>query len=101
MQVDACIPNLLCQEQVSLDDGYLKEPFIVKDGCIELPTKPGLGIELDDAAVAAKVYDGSWDTPRLFDPRDDAFSEWKNSMYLNGNALYQALETVPLCAGGI
>lgn len=76
LQVDACIPNFLCQEQVSLGEGYLKQPFVVKDGYIDLPTAPGLGIELDDAAVSERIYDGSWDTPRLFHDDDGAFSEW-------------------------
>ena len=39
--------NFLCQEQVSLGEGYLKRPFVVRDGYLELPTGPGLGIELD------------------------------------------------------
>jgi galactonate dehydratase len=51
IQLAASIPNFLCQEQVSLGDGYLKKPFIVRDGYIDLPTAPGLGIELDDEAV--------------------------------------------------
>jgi galactonate dehydratase len=76
LQVDACIPNFLCQEQVSLGDGYLKQPFVLNNGYIELSDAPGLGIQLDDEAVAEKVYDGSWETPRLFHPDDGSFSEW-------------------------
>jgi galactonate dehydratase len=68
LQLDACIPNFLIQEFVNLGDGYLKEPFQVIAGHIPLPTKPGLGIELDDQALADKLYDGSWDhTPSLHD----------------------------------
>jgi galactonate dehydratase len=50
LQVDAAVPNFLVQEQVDacLGDGLLKEPWQVKDGHIELPTKPGLGIEIDE-----------------------------------------------------
>jgi L-alanine-DL-glutamate epimerase-like enolase superfamily enzyme len=29
----------------------LKEPLMVKDGYIPLPTKPGLGIELNEEAI--------------------------------------------------
>lgn len=76
LQVDACIPNFLCQEQVSLGEGYLKQPFVLKDGYIELPTAPGLGIELDEAAVAAQVYDGAWATPHLYHDDDGSYSEW-------------------------
>lgn len=49
LQVDAAVPNFLVQEQVDacLGDGLLKAPWQVKDGHIELPTKPGLGFEID------------------------------------------------------
>jgi galactonate dehydratase len=53
LQVDAAVPNFLIQEQVdfSLGQGVLKDPWVVKDGFIELPTKPGLGIEIDEQAI--------------------------------------------------
>jgi len=28
-------------------DNLLKEPLVIKDGCLELSTAPGLGIEID------------------------------------------------------
>jgi galactonate dehydratase len=49
---------------------------VLKDGYIDLPTKPGLGIELDDDAIADKLYDGSWDTPRWFFEDDGSFGDW-------------------------
>ena len=55
VQLAASIPNFLCQEQVSLGEGYLKQPFTVTDGYLDLPTGPGLGIELDDDAIAEKL----------------------------------------------
>ena len=76
LQVDACIPNFLCQEQVSLGEGYLRQPFVLRDGYIDLPTGPGLGIELDDAAVAAQTYDGGWQTPILYHQDDGSFGDW-------------------------
>ena len=76
LQVDACTPNFLCQEQVHLGEGYIKEPFEIKDGYIEIPQKPGLGIELDDEAISGKIYDGCWDTPRWFHKDDGSFAEW-------------------------
>ena len=33
-------------------DPILKEPFAVKDSCLEIPDLPGIGIEWDEAAVA-------------------------------------------------
>ena len=55
MQVDAAVPNFLAQEQIDqgLGEGLLCEPWQVKDGHIDLPTKPGLGFELDEAALEA------------------------------------------------
>jgi galactonate dehydratase len=75
LQLDACTPNFLVQEHVTLGGGYLKEPFVIEEGYIPLPTKPGLGIELDDEAVAGKVYDGSWETPRLWH-KDGSVADW-------------------------
>ena len=45
--VDASIPNFLAQEHTTFGEGYLKNPFTFKNGYVELPTGPGLGIELD------------------------------------------------------
>ena len=75
LQLDACIPNFLVQEHVTLGEGYLKEPFKLTDGYVELPTKPGLGIELDDEAIAGKLYDGSWETPS-FPHLDGSVADW-------------------------
>jgi galactonate dehydratase len=55
VQLAASIPNFLCQEQVSLGEGYLKQPFRVRDGYLDLPTGPGLGIELDREYVTSML----------------------------------------------
>jgi galactonate dehydratase len=55
LQIAGCIPNFLCQEQVSLGEGYVKQPFVVRDGYVDLPTGPGLGIEVDEEALADKL----------------------------------------------
>jgi galactonate dehydratase len=75
IQLDACIPNFLCQEHVSLGEGYLKEPFRMVDGYIPLPTGPGLGIELDDEAIEGHLYDGGWETPHLRH-EDGSVADW-------------------------
>ena len=56
LHVDAAVPNFLVQEQIDqgLGAGLLKEDWKVVDGHIELPTAPGLGIEIDEAAVAER-----------------------------------------------
>src|SRR5258708_10841980 len=38
----------LFRSQVSLGEGYLKKPFTIRDGYLDLPQGPGLGIELDE-----------------------------------------------------
>ena len=32
------------------------QPFVVRDGCIDLPTGPGLGLELREEAMARYPY---------------------------------------------
>ena len=75
LQVDACTPNFLCQEQVTLGEGYLKKPFVLNAGHIDVPTGPGLGIEVDEEAIAGKLYDGNWENPRLWH-EDGALADW-------------------------
>src|SRR5690606_35757823 len=65
LQMAASIPNFLCQEQVSLGEGYLKTPFEVEDGYIDLPQGPGLGIELDDNQMADKIGH-DWRNPETY-----------------------------------
>ena len=61
IHLDACTPNFLIQELFYPDQAaygeILKEHFIVpKNGFIELPTKPGLGLELDEKAVSKQPF---------------------------------------------
>jgi len=75
IQLAASIPNFLCQEQVSLGEGYLKKPFTVRDGYIDLPTGPGLGIELDEEALQDKIGH-DWRNPEPYDPDDGSVVDW-------------------------
>jgi galactonate dehydratase len=86
LQVDFAVPNFLIQEQslgihynVSTDLlDYLVDPgvFDFADGYVKRPLGPGLGVEVDEAAVrrAAELFDG-WRTPRWQHP-DGSFAEW-------------------------
>jgi len=65
LQLAASIPNFLCQEQVNLGDGYLKQPFKVEDGHVQLPTGPGLGIEIDENLLADQL-DHDWRNPETY-----------------------------------
>jgi galactonate dehydratase len=75
VQLAASIPNFLCQEQVSLGEGYLKKPFILRDGYIDLPTGPGLGIELDDNLMADKIGH-DWKNQQSYDANDGSVVDW-------------------------
>jgi galactonate dehydratase len=75
VQIAASIPNFMCQEQVSLGDGYLKKPFVVKQGYLELPTEPGLGVELDENAMADKIGH-DWRNPETYDKDDGSVVDW-------------------------
>ncbi|MGQ9730469.1 MAG: galactonate dehydratase [Candidatus Zipacnadales bacterium] len=75
LQVDACTPNFLCQEQVTLGEGYLKQPFQMIDGYIPVPRGPGLGIEVDEEALAKQLDEGDWENPRLWH-EDGSLADW-------------------------
>ncbi|MFZ4794602.1 MAG: galactonate dehydratase [Blastocatellia bacterium] len=75
LQIAASIPNFLCQEQVSLGEGYIRKPFTVRDGYIDLPTGPGLGIELDEEALKDKIGH-DWKNPETYDPDDGSVTDW-------------------------
>jgi galactonate dehydratase len=57
LHVDAVVPNFLIQEQIdqSLGGGLLKADWQVVDGHIALPTAPGLGCEVDEAAAQRQI----------------------------------------------
>ena len=60
IQVSAAIPNFLITEYfVNLEElgrDIAKKPFEVKDGYIQIPDAPGLGIDLDEERLAAYPY---------------------------------------------
>jgi galactonate dehydratase len=75
VQIAASIPNFLCQEQVSLGEGYLKQPFVLRKGYLDLPTGPGLGIELDENALADKIGH-DWKNREEYDADDGSVMDW-------------------------
>ncbi|MCC6728148.1 MAG: galactonate dehydratase [Chthonomonadales bacterium] len=76
LQLDACVPNFLVQEFVTLGQGYLKQPFVAREGYIDLPTAPGLGIELDEEALADQITGTGWSCPELYAPDDGSVADW-------------------------
>ena len=75
IQLDASIPNFVAQEHTTLGEGYLKHPFVFRDGFVELPTGPGLGIELDEDALEDQI-DHDWRNPETYHPDDNSVVDW-------------------------
>jgi len=75
LQIAASIPNFLCQEQVDLGVGYLKKAFVVKDGYVDVPTMPGLGIEVDEESLKSKLGH-EWRNKQTYDPKDGSVVDW-------------------------
>src|SRR5260370_30322321 len=69
VQFAASIPNFLCQEQFSLGEGYLRRPFVLQGGYIDVPTGPGLGIELAEDGVARQLGH-TWRNRESYDEDD-------------------------------
>lgn len=76
LQIDASVPNFLLQEYVHLGEGYLKEPFVVRNGYIELPKGPGLGIEVDEEYVASRPLGPKPDVGIWFHEDDSSVADW-------------------------
>ena len=86
LQVDACTPNTLIQEQ-SLDIhynetsdvlDYLADPdvFEYHEGYVDLPTDPGLGIEIDEKTVRKRAeQEVNWHNP-IWKHDDGSVAEW-------------------------
>ncbi len=76
LHLAASIPNFLVQEQVSLGEGYLKNPFkLQSDGSVLIPDAPGLGVELDEDAMEDKIGH-DWTNPESYDPFDGSVVDW-------------------------
>jgi galactonate dehydratase len=60
LAASAVMPNFLITEYFvnfeALGEAIAEEPFVVEDGHIALPEGPGLGIDLDEDALAAYPY---------------------------------------------
>lgn len=63
IQLATCSPNFLILESIGQFDGpfmdFLSRPFQWQDGYVIPPTTPGLGIALNDEAIAASPYEGT------------------------------------------
>lgn len=75
LQVDACTPNFLIQEHVTRGETYLRQPFDIEGGYVAVPEGPGLGIDVDDEALAAGADEGFWANPRCYYD-DGSVADW-------------------------
>lgn len=86
LQVDACTPNAIIQEQslgIHYNQGsdlldYLLDPsvFTYKDGYVEIPRGPGLGIEINEEKVEEAARRGhNWKNP-VWRHEDGSVAEW-------------------------
>jgi galactonate dehydratase len=85
IQVDACSPNALIQEQ-SLDIHYNETSdvldyladssvFEYREGYVDIPDGPGLGIEIDEEHVREQAGDVDWHNP-VWRHADGSVAEW-------------------------
>ncbi|WP_461197673.1 galactonate dehydratase [Enterococcus sp. N249-2] len=86
LQVDSCTPNVFIQEQslgIHYNKGFdlldfvkNKEIFQYKDGYVDLPQKPGLGLEMDEERVKEISQEGLiWTNPQ-WKNYDGTIAEW-------------------------
>ena len=94
IQLGLTVPGFLAQEQLHLGDGILTQGFEIVDGYIEAPTAPGLGVELDEDAIASRLFDGEWHLPRWNDAR-----RWRPGEDAAGAAVAAAAAVGTGCGG--
>uniref|UniRef100_A0AAU2VSR6 Galactonate dehydratase n=1 Tax=Streptomyces sp. NBC_00008 TaxID=2903610 RepID=A0AAU2VSR6_9ACTN len=86
LQIGFATPNFLIQEQslgIHYNEGnelldYLLDPtpFLFTDGHAQRPTRPGLGIDIDEKAVRRAAENGHrWRNP-VWHHSDGSFAEW-------------------------
>jgi galactonate dehydratase len=76
LNLSATVENFVAQEQITLGEGLITEPFKLVDGYAVPTDKPGLGVELDRDAIEPELYDGGWKLPHWFDAHDAGIAKW-------------------------
>lgn len=86
LQVDACTPNVFIQEQslgIHYNQGFdlldfvkNKEIFQYKDGYVDLPKGPGLGLEMDEDKIKDIAQQGLVWTNPSWKNYDGTIAEW-------------------------
>jgi|CeladaMinimDraft_18_1061708.scaffolds.fasta_scaffold03045_1 galactonate dehydratase len=76
IQVAATVPSFIAQEQLTLGEGLIKQPFKLDNGYLDLPSAPGLGVELDEESMKPQIYSGDWKLPYWFHEDDHSVADW-------------------------
>lgn len=86
LQVDACTPNVFIQEQslgIHYNQGFdlldfikNKDIFAYEDGYVQLPTKPGLGLDMDIDKIEEISAEGLHWTNPSWKNYDGTIAEW-------------------------
>lgn len=86
LQIDSCTPNVFIQEQslgIHYNKGFdlldfvkNKEVFQYKDGFVDLPSKPGLGLEMDEGMIKEIAQEGLIWTNPAWKNYDGTIAEW-------------------------
>lgn len=86
LQLDVCTPNVFIQEQslgIHYNKGFdlldfvkNKEIFQYKDGFLEIPKGPGLGLEIDEELVEKVSAEGLYWTNPSWKNYDGTIAEW-------------------------
>ena len=78
LHVDAVVPNFLIQEQIdaSLGYGLLKKDWQVVNGHIELPTKPGLGFDINEEEAQQNITYTEELGGEFYYDQDGSVSDW-------------------------
>ena len=78
IHVMATTPNFLIMEfGGGTGESFFKEPLQMTDGYVELPEKPGLGVEIDEKGLEEATHKGPWRLRTMRrHPEDDSFSDF-------------------------
>ena len=71
-------PNFLIMEfGGGTGEGFFEEPLEFESGFVELPRRPGLGVEIDPKGLEASRHEGKWrQRPMRRHPDDHSFSDF-------------------------
>jgi galactonate dehydratase len=80
LHFDVATPNFVIQEEASgivpWYDDVMRHPMVLRDGCWDVPTAPGLGVELDEREAAKHPFEQEIIPARDAIASDGAIVDW-------------------------